>query len=150
MHWWHHRHATIFRLVRQCMGLMTSQLRNFWASSILSAFMVPKMIHFDQHQSWISLNKDLHLKAYLNFFISPSSIHGCWFNWCKLIGLISLFHHSSKVRRWALDINSFNNFGDWLITSQRVSGRIWNWSANSQKSFKLNCLTVRWMICSMS
>ena len=29
--WWHHNTATFFRVVRQCMGLMASQLRRFRA-----------------------------------------------------------------------------------------------------------------------
>ena len=40
--WWHHNSATIFKLV---MGLMTSQLCNFRARSILWAFVVPKFIY---------------------------------------------------------------------------------------------------------
>ena len=42
--WWHQNSATIFRLVRQCIGLMTSWLCIFKARSILRAFVVPKLI----------------------------------------------------------------------------------------------------------
>ena len=41
---WVHNSAKIFRLVRQCMGLMTSCLSILRARSILSAFVVPKLI----------------------------------------------------------------------------------------------------------
>ena len=42
--WWHHNTATFFRLIRQSMGLMTSQLCRFRAMSILWAFVVTKLI----------------------------------------------------------------------------------------------------------
>ena len=35
-----------FRLVRQCMGVVVSQLRTFRAKTILWVFVVPKLIHF--------------------------------------------------------------------------------------------------------
>ena len=42
--WWQHNSAKIFRLVRRCMRLITSQLHTFRARSNLRAFMVPKLI----------------------------------------------------------------------------------------------------------
>ena len=39
---WHHNSAKIFKLVRQCTGLMSSRLRIFRARSFLSALVVPK------------------------------------------------------------------------------------------------------------
>ena len=42
--WWNHSSATIFRLARQCMGLMTSQLSTFRTWLIFWAFVVPKLL----------------------------------------------------------------------------------------------------------
>ena len=42
--WWHHNSATFFRRVRQCMKLMTSQLRTFRVRSMHWGFVVPNLI----------------------------------------------------------------------------------------------------------
>ena len=54
MPWWYHKSATIFRLLRQCMGLMTSQLCIFRARSILLAFVVPKLILIFAAEGWLT------------------------------------------------------------------------------------------------
>ena len=50
--WWHHNPANFFRLVRQCMGLMTSQPCHFRARSILWGFVVPKLIFLFTREGW--------------------------------------------------------------------------------------------------
>ena len=49
---WHHNSATFFRLVRQCMGLMSSQLCHFWVRSTLWEFVVPKLILLFTTAGW--------------------------------------------------------------------------------------------------
>ena len=50
--WWHHDSATFFRLARQCMGQMTSQLCQFRPRSILWGFVVPKLILLFTTEGW--------------------------------------------------------------------------------------------------
>ena len=49
---WHHNSATIFRLVRQCMGLMISWFGIFRARLILLAFVVPKLRLLFTSEGW--------------------------------------------------------------------------------------------------
>ena len=49
---WHHNSTTIFRLVRDYMGLMSSPLRMFRARSILLAFAVTKLILSFTVEGW--------------------------------------------------------------------------------------------------
>ena len=49
---WHHNSAKIFRLVRKCMGLMTSWLRTFRVWSVLWAFVIPKLKLLFTREGW--------------------------------------------------------------------------------------------------
>ena len=50
--WWNHNFATILKLVRQCIGLMKSQLPTFRTKSIFWAFVVPKLIVLFTTAGW--------------------------------------------------------------------------------------------------
>ena len=50
--WWHRNSSTFIRLIRQCMGLLTSQLCQFRPRSILWGFVVPKSILLFTTKGW--------------------------------------------------------------------------------------------------
>ena len=50
--WWHHNSATIFRTVRQCMGLMMSQLRIFEPGQFSERLWSPKLILLLTDEGW--------------------------------------------------------------------------------------------------
>ena len=107
--WWHHNSATFFRLVRQCMGLMTSQLCQFRPRSILWGFVVLKLLLLFTTEGWSAQPYYINFAFYLSFKIEtqPCAAHffhfqsrnvaKCWIFWVisTLVLLISspLLYH---------------------------------------------------------
>ena len=80
--WWHHNSAKIFRLVRQCMGLMTSQLHIFRARSIIWGFGVPKLILLFTRECWSAQPCSINFGSYIIYQTKRHSWF--YFTWCHI------------------------------------------------------------------
>ena len=91
-----------FRLVRQCMGLMTSQLRHFRARSILWAFVVPKLMLYLLKQAGVP--NLFQLTLILTNFFQPRT-----FPWDQL-GSSTSHPHSSTGKNSSFGKKKFGPF----------------------------------------